>query len=59
LNALFCLIRAGCSWRLLPKDFPPFTTVQNQFYAWRDSGLWSQIVAILEHRTEKWEPVFG
>ena len=47
LNALFYLIRAGCPWRLLPKDFPPFTTVQNQFYAWRDSGLWSQIVAIL------------
>ena len=27
LNALFYLIRAGCPWRLLPKDFPPFTTV--------------------------------
>jgi transposase len=47
LNALFYLIRAGCPWRLLPKDFPPFTTVQNQFHASRDSGLWSQIVAIL------------
>ena len=31
LNALFYLIRAGCPWRLLPKDFPPFTTVQNRF----------------------------
>jgi putative transposase len=31
----------------LPKDFPPFTTVQNRFYAWRDSGLWTQIVAVL------------
>lgn len=47
LNALFYLIRAGCPWRLLPKDFPPFTTVQNQFYAWRDSGLWAQIVCVL------------
>jgi len=47
LNALFYLIRAGCPWRLLPKDFPPFTTVQNQFYAWRDSGGWTQILAIL------------
>jgi len=47
LNALFYLIRAGCPWRLLPKDFPPFTTVQNQFYAWRDSGVWTQILAIL------------
>ena len=47
LNALFYLVRSGCPWRLLPKDFPPFTTVQNQFYAWRDSGLWTQIIAVL------------
>ena len=47
LNALFYLIRSGCPWRLLPKDFPPFTTVQNRFYAWRDSGLWTQIVCVL------------
>jgi transposase len=46
LNALFYLIRCGCPWRYLPKDFPPFTTVQNRFYAWRDSGLWEQILAI-------------
>jgi transposase len=47
LNALFYMIRCGCPWRYLPKDFPPFTTVQNRFYAWRDSGLWEQVVAVL------------
>jgi transposase len=47
LNALFYMVRCGCPWRYLPKDFPPFTTVQNRFYAWRDSGLWEQIVAVL------------
>ena len=47
LDALFYLIRSGCPWRLLPKCFPPFTTVQNRFYAWRDSGLWEHIVAVL------------
>ena len=46
LNAIFYMIRCGCPWRLLPKDFPTYTTVQNRFYAWRDSGLWAQIVAI-------------
>ncbi len=25
---------------MLPKEFPPFTTVQRYFYAWRDSGRW-------------------
>jgi transposase len=47
LNALFYMVRTGCPWRYLPKDFPPFTTVQNRFYAWRDSGLWEQIVSVL------------
>jgi transposase len=46
LNAMFYLIRCGCPWRCLPKDFPPFTAVQNRFYAWRDSGLWAQIGAV-------------
>ena len=40
------MIRCGCPWRYLPKDCPPFTTVQNRFYAWRDSGLWTQIVSV-------------
>ena len=47
LDALFYMIRVGCPWRLLPKDFPPFTTVQNRFYAWRDSGLWPRILEVL------------
>jgi transposase len=33
------LARTGCQWRLLPREFPPFTTVQNYFYAWRDNGI--------------------
>ena len=41
LSALFCMIRSDCPWRLLPKDFSPYTTVQNRFYAWRDNGLWA------------------
>ena len=27
VNAIFYLIRAGCQWRLLPKDIPPWGTV--------------------------------
>ncbi len=28
-----------CQWALLPKDFPPFTTVQYYFHALRDGGI--------------------
>jgi transposase len=30
LNAIFYLARCACPWRYMPKDFPPYTTVQNR-----------------------------
>ena len=47
INAVFYIAQSGCQWRMLPKDFPPFTTVQRYFYAWRDSGLWQTINHVL------------
>ena len=43
VNAIFYIAQTGCQWRLLPKEFPPFTTVQRYFYAWRAEGLWQVI----------------
>ncbi len=43
MNALLYILRGGLPWRMLPKDFPPVSTVQRYFYAWRDSGLWTTI----------------
>ena len=40
VNAIFYIAQSGCQWRMLPTDFPPFTTVQRYFYAWRDDGTW-------------------
>ena len=37
------VLTTGCQWRLLPKDFPPYTTVQRFFYGWRDDGTWRRI----------------
>lgn len=47
VDALFFMAQSGCQWRMLPKDFPPYTTVQRYFYSWRDSGLWRQINHVL------------
>jgi len=43
VNALLYMLRTGCQWRLLPKEFPPRSTVQRYFYAWRRIGLWAGI----------------
>src|SRR5712672_1006359 len=43
LDAILYIARTGCQWRMLPKDFPPFTTVQGYFYDWRDDGLFEKI----------------
>jgi transposase len=43
VNAMLYLLRTGCRWRLLPKEFPPFSTVQRFFDRWRDAGLWQTI----------------
>src|SRR5256886_8313088 len=43
VDAILYIARTGCQWRMLPKDFPPFTTVQGYFYDWRDNGLFEKI----------------
>jgi transposase len=47
VNAIFYIAQTGCQWRLLPKDFPPYSTVQRYFYTWRDNGLWQTINHVL------------
>lgn len=43
MNAIFYVLRAGCAWRLLPKDFPPMTTVYGWFLRFRRDGLFETI----------------
>ena len=42
-EALFYVLVSGCQWRNLPRDFPPFSTVQNWFYIWRRDGTLEKI----------------
>ncbi len=43
VNALLYMAATGCQWRMLPKEFPPYSTVQGYFYSWRDEGRWATI----------------
>ncbi len=48
VNAYYYLVRTGCTWRMLPSDFPPWQTVHWHITQWRRAGILSQIWAILE-----------
>jgi len=43
VNALLYIVRTGCQWRQLPREFPPYTTIQHYFYGWRDGGVLERI----------------
>jgi len=43
VDAILYLLRTGCQWRLLPRDFPPWSTVHHYFRTWRNTGVWVRL----------------
>ena len=52
LDAIFYVLKSGCLWRLLPHDFPPWSTVYYHFRRFRLKGLWHLILKEL-HTAER------
>src|SRR5918998_1767310 len=50
LNAVFYVLKSGCPWRLLPREFPPWKTVYDWFRRWRIDGTWKRLNAALRER---------
>src|SRR5438105_15565653 len=53
LNAIFYLLRTGCQWRMLPKDFPPWSTVHTWYRRWRLDGTWERLHETLRRRVRR------
>lgn len=47
LNAVRYVLRSGCAWRLLPREFPPWPTVYAYFRRWQGDGTWERIAGVL------------
>lgn len=43
IDAVFYINRAGCAWRYLPGNLPPWQNVQYYFYKWTADGTWERI----------------
>jgi putative transposase len=50
LDAVFYVLKSGCPWRLLPRDFPPWETVYCWFRRWRIDGTFERLNAALRER---------
>jgi transposase len=55
LDAILYILRTGCQWRYLPKDFPPRSTVWRYFDEWRHNGTLEEIHDKLREKVRKQE----
>jgi putative transposase len=53
VDAMLYWLRAGCAWRLLPHDFPPWQTVYHYWRVWRRQGLWEQVLSSLRQQERR------
>ena len=52
-NAMLYLVKTGCQWRMLPKDYPHWSAVYYYFKKWKESGLFEDVLDKLNQRERK------
>ena len=53
LNGIFYILCGGCTWRMMPHDFPAWKTVYHYFRLWRTAGVWQQINQALREKARQ------
>jgi transposase len=53
VDAILYVVRTGCSWRQLPRDFPPWQTVYWHLARWEDQRVTEQVLEVLRHRVRR------
>jgi putative transposase len=51
LDGIRYVLKTGCQWSLLPRDFPPKSTVHDALARWTEQGLWPRINEALRAKT--------
>ena len=59
VDAIFYILRTGCQWRYLPKDFPPKSTVWRYFDEWRHNGTFEMIHDLLRRKVRAAEKPYA
>ena len=55
INGILYVLRSGCSWRMMPHDLPPWSTVWGYFRRWRKDGNWERIHDALRPKVRELE----
>ena len=53
VNAIVYLDRAGCQWRMLPREYPNWKTVYWYFTRWQDDGTWERLTDALRRQVRR------
>jgi putative transposase len=53
INAILYVLRTGCAWRYLPKDYPNYNSVYYHYHKWCWDDSWEQINTILRERVRQ------
>ena len=53
VNAVLYLVRAGCQWRMLPANFPNWSTVYGIFRRWSLDGTWQKVHDALRKKARR------
>ena len=44
VNGILYIVKTGCQWRMLPKEFPPWKTVYGYFRRLSKLGVWGKVL---------------
>jgi putative transposase len=53
VNAILYIDRAGCQWRMLPREYPNWKTIYWYFTRWQDDGTWEHITDALRRQVRR------
>lgn len=53
INGILYVVRTGCQWRMLPKEFPKWKSVYTVFRRYRNLGVWKTIHDALRERVRR------
>jgi putative transposase len=47
LNGILYLLKTGCQWRMLPREFGKWNTIYAYFKRWGERGVWAKLMEAL------------